>query len=129
MIPTLCGKIVQLHIRDNFRGRRVDQHWLWRPWQSTICTAGMPFLAICDGSFEEMDFPFTITGEHFDQLYMLVDGIYPPMSRFVTPLSVPIGDSEALFSLWQESKRKDIERFLLSLRWDPIYRISGTEGS
>ncbi len=66
--------------------------------------------AICDGSFEEMDFPFTIAGEQFDQLYMLVDGIYPPLSRFVKPLSV-LGDNEALFSLWQESKRKDIERF------------------
>jgi len=67
--------------------------------------------AICDGSFEQMDFPFIIGGEHFDKLWMLVDGIYPPLSRFVKPLSVPIGDTEALFSLWQESKRKDIERF------------------
>jgi hypothetical protein len=42
---------------------------------------------------------------------MLVDGIYPPLSRFVKPLSVPIGDIKALFSLWQESNCKDIEHF------------------
>jgi hypothetical protein len=40
-----------------------------------------------------------------------VDGIYPPHSRFVKPILVPIGDTEALFSLWQESKCKDVERF------------------
>jgi len=67
--------------------------------------------SICDGSFEEMDFPFMIGGEQFDKLWMLVDGIYPQLSRFVKPLSVPIGDTEAIFSLWQESKRKDVERF------------------
>ncbi len=30
---------------------------------------------------------------------------------FVKPLTVPIGECEALFSMWQESKRKDIEQF------------------
>jgi hypothetical protein len=30
---------------------------------------------------------------------MLVDGIYPSIARFVKPISVPIGDVEALFSL------------------------------
>jgi hypothetical protein len=47
----------------------------------------------------------------FHELWMLVDGIYPSLSHFVKPLSVPVGDSEALFSLWQEAKHKDIERF------------------
>jgi hypothetical protein len=67
--------------------------------------------SLCDGSFSELDFPFTIGGESFDQLWMMVDGIYPPLARFVKPLTVPIGECEALFSMWQESKRKDIERF------------------
>jgi len=67
--------------------------------------------SLCDGSFSELDFPFCIRGESFDQLWMLVDGICPALARFVKPLSIPIGDSEALFSLWQESKRKDIECF------------------
>ena len=67
--------------------------------------------SLCDGSFSDLDFPFTIGGQSFDQLWMLVDGIYPSLARFVKPLTVPIGDCEALFSMWQESKRKDIERF------------------
>jgi hypothetical protein len=67
--------------------------------------------SICDGSFEMLDFQFTIGGEEFDKLWMLVDGIYPQLSRFVKPISVPLGDIEALYSLWQEAKRKDIERF------------------
>jgi hypothetical protein len=41
----------------------------------------------------------------------MVISIYPSLAHFVKPLSVPIDDDEALFSLWQESKRKDIERF------------------
>jgi hypothetical protein len=31
--------------------------------------------SICDGSFEKYDFPFTIGGEQFEQLWMLVDEI------------------------------------------------------
>jgi len=67
--------------------------------------------SLCDGSFAGLDFSFTIAGEWFHQLWFLVDGIYPPLARFVKPISVPIGKAEALFSMWQESKRKDIERF------------------
>ena len=57
------------------------------------------------------DFPFEIAGETFETLWLLVDGIYPSLARFVKPLSAPIDDNETLFSLWQEAKRKDIERF------------------
>jgi hypothetical protein len=67
--------------------------------------------AMCDGTFDDLDFPFSISGEDFQQLWMLVDSSYPPISRFVKPISVPLSDVEALFSLWQESKRKDVERF------------------
>jgi hypothetical protein len=59
--------------------------------------------SICDGS--------TIGGEEFDKLWMLVDGIYPQLSRFVKPISVPLGDVEAIYCLWQEAKHKDIECF------------------
>jgi hypothetical protein len=77
----------------------------------TIWDNSLLLQAMCDGSFEDIDFPFNIGGEVFQQLWMLVDGIYPPLSRFVKPISVPLGETEALFSLWQESKRKDVERF------------------
>jgi hypothetical protein len=64
---------------------------------------------MCDGSFEDIDSPFSIGGEVFQQLWMLADGIHPPLSRFVKLISVPLGETEALFSLWQESKCKDVK--------------------
>lgn len=35
----------------------------------------------------------------------------PPIAHFVKPLPVPTGDIEALYSLWQEVKQKDVEHF------------------
>jgi hypothetical protein len=67
--------------------------------------------SLCDGTFSELDFPFMVGGEMFHELWMLVDGIYPSLARFVKPISVPVGKREKLHSTWQESKRKDIERF------------------
>jgi len=75
-------------------------------WESSLLHQ-----SLCDGSFSNNDFPFIIGGETFHELWFLVDGIYPSLSRFVKPLTVPIDDNEAIFSMWQESKRKDIERF------------------
>jgi len=67
--------------------------------------------SLCNGSFSELDFPFPIGGEIFHELWMLVDGIYPSLARFVKPISVPVGKREELFSLWQEAARKTIECF------------------
>jgi hypothetical protein len=61
--------------------------------------------------FSDLDFLFTIGGQLFYQPWMLVDGIYLSLAHSVKQLAVPIGDCEALFSMWQESKQKDIERF------------------
>jgi hypothetical protein len=63
-----------------------------------------------DGSFELNDFGFDIAGQQFSKLWFLVDGIYPEISRFVKTITEPTNNKEALFSLWQEAKRKDIER-------------------
>jgi len=49
--------------------------------------------------------------EQFEKLWMLVDGIYHQLSRIVKPVSDPLVDVEALYSLWQEAKHKDVERF------------------
>jgi hypothetical protein len=57
--------------------------------------------SLCDSTFSGLDFPFTICGEVFQSLFMLVDGIYPCLARFVKPISVPFGKRETLFSLWQ----------------------------
>ena len=43
-------------------------------------------------------------------LFVLVDGIYPRYARFVSGIKEPIGDHQKLFTGWQESARKDIER-------------------
>jgi len=64
-----------------------------------------------DGSFELNDFSYVVVvGETFDQLWFLTDGIYPKYSRFVKSISEPLNKWEALFSIWQEAKRKDLER-------------------
>jgi hypothetical protein len=77
----------------------------------TIWDNSLLLQAMCDGSFEDIDFPFNIDGEVFQQLWMLVDGIYPPLSSFVKPISALLSETEALFSLWQDSKHKDVEHF------------------
>jgi hypothetical protein len=67
--------------------------------------------AFVDGTFtEQIDFPFTINGEQFDKLWVTVDGIYPPLARFVKTLSQPIDALQENYSLWQEKTRKDVER-------------------
>jgi hypothetical protein len=66
--------------------------------------------SLCNGSFGGLDFPFPIGGEMFHELWVLVDGIYPSLARFVKPISVPVGKREELFAVWQESTRKTIER-------------------
>ena len=91
----------------------------------TIWESSMLLQSICDGSFAENDFPFSIGGEMFNMLWMLVDGIYPPLGWFVKPLTVPIVDSKALSSLWQESKCKDIEQSITGDRFVVCYNTDG----
>jgi hypothetical protein len=57
-----------------------------------------------------MIFPFEVGGETFHKLWFLTDGIYPELSRFVKTISEPLDKWEALYSIWQEAKRKDVER-------------------
>ena len=66
-----------------------------------------------DGSFEELEselVPFAIGENAFRYLYILVDGIYPRWSRFVRGIKEPITKEEKIFTSFQESARKDIER-------------------
>ena len=63
-----------------------------------------------DGSFAELDFEYEINGEIFEELFVLVDGIYPELSRFLKTISVPLTKIDRNFSGWQEAKRKDVER-------------------
>lgn len=68
---------------------------------------------ILDGTFEELEHnlvPYKIGEHEFNHLFLLVDGIYPPLSRFIKAIKAPISDDEKSFTGWQESARKDIER-------------------
>ena len=71
--------------------------------------------SLVDGTFTSLEetanlVPFEVDGEAFNRLYALVDGIYPPYSRFVKGIQVPVSASEKAFTAWQEAARKDIER-------------------
>jgi Plant transposon protein len=64
-----------------------------------------------NGSFgRDVDFEYEINGVVFDQLWIMVDGIYPELSRFVKNISEPITDDHRYYSKWQESCRKCVER-------------------
>lgn len=80
-----------------------------------------------DGSFESIErgvVPYQVSGDGFHRMYLLVDGIYPRMSRFVKGIKQPIGDQQRKYSKWQEAARKDIERAfgVLQIRWKAIAR-------
>jgi len=69
--------------------------------------------SFANGSFCDLEaavVPYKIAGDEFHHCFFLVDGIYPPYSRFVRSIPEPIGDQQKRFSEWQESTRKDVER-------------------
>lgn len=73
-----------------------------------------PFLeSLIDGSFAEAEIltvPYKIEEYVFHRLFITVDGIYPPYCRFVKGMKEPLSLPEKIFTAWQESVRKDIER-------------------
>ena len=75
-----------------------------------------PFLeSLVNGKFATAEsvagvVPFHIGEEKFQKLFLLVDGIYPKYSRFVSSLREPVTDDEKFFTKWQEACRKDVER-------------------
>ena len=68
--------------------------------------------AFLDGFFaRDVDFELTIGDDKvFNRLWILVDGIFPDLSRFVKTLQELVGRSASRYAVWQESARKDIER-------------------
>jgi Plant transposon protein len=70
-----------------------------------------------NGTFtNNIDFPFRIADKTFKQVWVLTDGIYPELSRFVKSMTVPITKAQKLFTKWQESCRKCVERAFGILR-------------
>ena len=63
-----------------------------------------------DGYHDSIDHNFIINGQSFKQLYYLIDGIYPLLSRFVPTISDPSTKLDQQFLKKQESFRKSIER-------------------
>jgi Plant transposon protein len=52
---------------------------------------------------EFVDFEFNIGEFRSSKLYILVDGIYPPLSRFVKSHLQPIGRQQRAYNAWQEA--------------------------
>jgi hypothetical protein len=69
-----------------------------------------------DGSFADVDFAFTINDKEFNHLWIMVDGIYPELSRFVKTISVPLSADHKKYAKWQEAARKSVERAFGILR-------------
>jgi Plant transposon protein len=75
----------------------LDQSPLWK--------------SMLDGSFHrDVDFHFRINGQHFVNLFLLANGIYPSSGRFCKTSAQPIGEEKKKYAVWQEAARKDIER-------------------
>ena len=101
----------------------IADHHMWF-WHASYGYAGTlndinilnlsPFLeSLVNGEFEKREssaVPFAIGQQVFNQLFILVDGIYPRYSRFVKGMKEPITEEEKSFTKWQESVRKDVER-------------------
>ena len=68
--------------------------------------------AFLDGSFaNNFDFKFRIGDDRvFHRLWVLVDGIYPKLSRFVKTIQEPVGGKASRYTRCQESARKDVDR-------------------
>ena len=71
--------------------------------------------SLVDGTFSELEkncgkAPYEVNGIVFHRFFALVDGIYPPYSRFVKGIQIPLTDEEKRYTAWQEAARKDIER-------------------
>ena len=76
---------------------------------------------LLDDSFEENELssgvlPFSIAGEQFNKMIVLVDGIYMNFSRFVKGIKTPLTIYETRFTTWQEAAWKDIERTFGNLK-------------
>ncbi|CAM8890834.1 unnamed protein product [Rhodiola kirilowii] len=53
---------------------------------------------------------YTINGNNYNMGYYLTDGIYPEWATFFKTIPRPQGENRKLFSKYQESQRKDVER-------------------
>ena len=76
---------------------------------------------LLDDSFEEKELssgvvPFSIAGEQFNKMFVLVDAIDMNFSTFVKGIKTSLTRNETRFTTWQEAARKDIERAFGNLK-------------
>lgn len=111
--PFLCGKTVILHIMDNLKAMcdNILLHGILFLANTAQCMT-LPYWTqlyskrhFHDGSFSSCDFPFEIGGEIFERLQLLVNGVDPTLECFVKPITVPIGDDEAMARIKVEGHR------------------------
>ena len=69
-------------------------------------------------------FPYLVNGSTRTQPYYLADGIYPDWAIFCKTIGTPTNAKHKLYSLRQESVRKDVERAfgVLVARWHILQR-------
>ena len=93
--------------------------WIWHAvfgWAGTnndinIWDRSSLLSAFLDGTFRsEVDFDFYISGILFSELWLMTDGIYPELSRFVKTIQEPGNPKAKVYAAWQEGARKDVER-------------------
>uniref|UniRef100_A0A0D3DI46 DDE Tnp4 domain-containing protein n=1 Tax=Brassica oleracea var. oleracea TaxID=109376 RepID=A0A0D3DI46_BRAOL len=53
---------------------------------------------------------YYVNGREYRMAYYLTDGIYPKLSTFIQPISLPQSPQGVLFAQQQEAVRKDVER-------------------
>jgi len=84
---------------------------------------------LLDGSFEDKELssgviPFSIAGEQFNKMFVLVDGIYMNFSHFVKGIKIPLTRSKTRCTMWWDAAQKDIERVFgnLKIMWKFVSR-------
>eukprot|EP00918_Siedleckia_nematoides_P030803 GHVU01066721.1.p1 GENE.GHVU01066721.1~~GHVU01066721.1.p1 ORF type:complete len:484 (-),score=38.85 GHVU01066721.1:922-2373(-) len=97
--------------------------WLWHNFTGTPGASNdinvfdrsplLNYFTEGDGIFRHT---VSIGEETFPHVYLLTDGIYPPLSFFVKPLTEPSTPQEAIFTQRVESARKDVERAFGALK-------------
>ena len=109
--------------------------WLWHAHYGfpgtfndlNILQQSMLMERLLDGTFEELEksvVPYVVGVEQFNELFILVDGIYPNYSRFVKGIKEPPTAELSNYTGWQEACRKDIERAfgVLKATWQFLQR-------
>ncbi|XP_074352313.1 uncharacterized protein LOC141691473 [Apium graveolens] len=88
-------------------------HWQWKnypkAWKGMFMSDRSPvFDEVLQDRAPEVN--YNINGNNYNTGYYLTDEIYPEWATFVKTIPRPQSDTRKLFSKYQESQRKDVER-------------------